>query len=85
MRERLFDYTHRIPAQRFGTEAEVSAAIVFLLSPAASYITGSCLRVDGGAPNARQTGRLEPSAKIAPYEGFHRARIPEVLKGQRGS
>src|SRR5271166_6562726 len=30
-----------IPLQRFGTEAEVAAAIVFLLSPAAAFITGS--------------------------------------------
>jgi citronellol/citronellal dehydrogenase len=83
MRERLFDYTHRIPAQRFGTEAEVSAAVVFLLSPAAAYITGSCLRVDGGAPNARQTGRLEPHANSSPFEGFHRSHLPEVLKLRR--
>ena len=33
---------------RLGTEAEVSASILFLLSPAASYITGVTLAVDGG-------------------------------------
>jgi citronellol/citronellal dehydrogenase len=33
LRSRLFEYPSRIPAQRFGTESEVSAAIVFLLSP----------------------------------------------------
>ena len=49
VRKKLFEYTARVPAQRFGTEAEVSAAIVFLLSPAAAYITGSCIRIDGGA------------------------------------
>jgi citronellol/citronellal dehydrogenase len=42
-----------VPAQRLGTESEVSAAIVFLLSPAAAFISGSTLRVDGAAPNAR--------------------------------
>ena len=42
-----------VPAGRFGTEAEVSAAIVFLLSPAASFISGSVLRVDGARPQAR--------------------------------
>ena len=43
----------RVPMGRFGNEAEVSAAIVFLLTPAASYITGSYLRIDGGAPTPR--------------------------------
>ena len=76
---KLFEYTERVPMQRFGTEAEVSAAIVFLLSPAAAYITGSCIRVDGGAPNARATWTLEPSGRNAPFEGFHRAHIPKVL------
>jgi citronellol/citronellal dehydrogenase len=33
---------------RLGTESEVAAALVFLLSPAASFITGVTLRVDGG-------------------------------------
>ena len=44
---------HAVPLQRLGTEAEVSAAIVFLLSPAAGFISGSCLRVDGAAPNTK--------------------------------
>ncbi len=79
MRQRLFDYTDRVPLSRFGTEAEISAAIVYLLSPAAAYITGSCIRVDGGAPNARQTWKLEPHTKNKPFEGFHRAKLPDVL------
>ena len=83
MRKRLFDYTSKVPLRRFGTEAEVSAAIVFLLSPAAAYITGSCIRVDGGAPNARATGNLQPHSNSKPFEGFHRAKLPEVLiKGE---
>lgn len=35
-------------AYRLGTEGEVAAAIVFLLSPGAAYITGTNLRVDAG-------------------------------------
>lgn len=37
-----------IPLQRFGSSAEVAAAVTFLASKSASYITGQCLSVDGG-------------------------------------
>ncbi len=36
------------PLNRFGTTEEVAAAIAFLCSPEASYITGQTLCVDGG-------------------------------------
>ena len=39
----------RTRLQRLGTPADVGLAAVFLASPAASYITGVCLDVDGGA------------------------------------
>ncbi len=38
----------RIPLGRTGTPQEVAAAAVFLLSPAASLVTGAALLVDGG-------------------------------------
>ena len=38
----------RIPAGRYGSVEEYAAAAVFLASEAASFITGSILRVDGG-------------------------------------
>lgn len=38
----------RIPAGRAGDPDELAAAVVFLASPAASYITGTTLLVDGG-------------------------------------
>lgn len=40
--------TRRTPMGRWGTAAEVASAVVFLASPAAAYITGSILGVDGG-------------------------------------
>jgi len=38
----------RIPLNRFGTAEEVAAAVSYLVSPAASYITGQTLVLDGG-------------------------------------
>jgi 3-oxoacyl-[acyl-carrier protein] reductase len=38
-----------IPAGRFGTAQEFAAVAAFLMSAPASYVTGSTIRVDGGA------------------------------------
>jgi citronellol/citronellal dehydrogenase len=74
------EVTSGIPLNRFGSEAEVSAAIVFLLSPAAAFITGSCIRIDGGAPNMRGIwGAPAKSDKSKPFNGFHRAVAPEIF------
>ncbi len=77
---KILEFPPTVPLQRFGTEAEVSSAIVYLLSPGAAYITGTCTRVDGGTPNARGTWKLQPHNRSQPFEGFHRARLPELLR-----
>jgi 3-oxoacyl-[acyl-carrier protein] reductase len=41
-------YLAQIPMQRFGTPEEVAAAVVFLASEHARYITGATLTIDGG-------------------------------------
>lgn len=76
-----------VPLGRMGNEAEVSAAIVFLISPAASFISGSTLRVDGARPQARLGVRLvQPSEavrarpSVREYGGFHRAVVPKIFQ-----
>jgi citronellol/citronellal dehydrogenase len=69
-----------VPLRRLGSEAEVSAAIVFLLSPAAAFITGVTLQIDGAASLGSEIFPLGPEAKSVPFEGFHRAVTPDVLK-----
>jgi len=60
----------KVPLQRFGTEAELAAAVVFLLSPAAAFINGTVIRVDGGVPNARHSWNLQPAERGETYNGF---------------
>lgn len=83
----LLAMRHTVPQGRFGTEAETSAAIVFLLSPAASFVSGTVLRVDGARPQMRmgwQQAVAQPDVQqrdaVKPFDGFHRAVTPKVFQ-----
>jgi len=66
-------------AQRHGTEAEVSAAVAFLLSEAAGYITGQEILVGGGSDLMNGLLEIEPHDKLPAFDGFHRSRRPDAL------
>lgn len=83
----LREMRRTVPQGRFGTEAEAAAAVVFLLGPAASFISGAVLRVDGARPQVRPGWPVpvpdEPvrrRAAVRPFEGFHRAVLPKVFQ-----
>ena len=72
IQERIVEEMGPSTPARLGTESEVSAAIVFLLSPGAAFITGVTLPVDGG--QQFQKGRLLPiggHAGLTRFDGFH--------------
>ncbi len=82
----LRDMRETVPAGRFGNEAETSAGIAFLLSPAAAFISGSVLRIDGARPQVRMGwGQVAAPAEarereaVKPFDGFHRYVAPKVL------
>lgn len=72
---------HAVPLKRLGMEAEVSAAVVFLLCEGAAYISGETIRIDGASSQAHGNYPLPEHENSRPYEGFHRASLPETLRG----
>jgi len=84
MRPRLQSMWRHVPLKRLGTESEVSAAIVFLLSEAASFISGACLRVDGAVPNAQVNWPMPDHDRSQPYYGFHLEAPPDFLRREGG-
>jgi len=83
-RNKLRSWRIKVPLQRFGTESEVSSAVVYLLSPAAGFISGSVIRVDGAVPNARHIWTLQPAERSFPYNGFPLYQPPDLFAQDPG-
>lgn len=66
----LKDIASTVPFKRLGSESEVAAAVTFLLSPAASYITGDTIRVDGASSLWRTNYEIAEHTPPAPFTGF---------------
>lgn len=73
----FLDMKDNIPARRLGTEEEVSAAVLFLLSPAAAFITGATLRVDGGGSLWRMIWDVPEHDRLPAWGTPRVARRPE--------
>ena len=69
-----------VPLGRLATEAEISAVIVFLLTPAAAFVSGVTVQIDGAASLGSAVFPLGKAQNAAPFDGFHRSVVPEVLK-----
>jgi citronellol/citronellal dehydrogenase len=80
-KENIPKLKNHCPLGRLGTESEVSAAVVFLLSDASAYITGTEIRIDGGVPLANRSVDLPRTDKSKAFNGFHLAVTPKVLGG----
>ncbi len=60
-----------IPYKRMGTESETAAVITFLLSPAAAYICGETIKIDGATSLWRKTWEIEDHQNAPQaYDGF---------------
>lgn len=82
MQQMIRSLKNHVPLQRIATEAEIGAAIVFLLSPGANFISGNTIRIDGAASQGTRTWQLGKATNSESYNGFHRAYVPDVLKDQ---
>ena len=60
-----------IPYKRMGSESETAGVIVFLLSPAANYMSGENIKIDGASALWRKTWEIEDHQNAPEtYNGF---------------
>ena len=86
MQARIPKFKESIPWGRMGTESEISAAVCFLLSDAASYITGTTLQVDGGSSLCLSSPLYDletATENNESFKGFHRAQTPKILRQEK--
>jgi citronellol/citronellal dehydrogenase len=72
IQRRTLDEARTTPPARLGTESEVSSAVVYLLSPAAAYVSGEVMKVDGATSVYK--GHMVPLGNHAGtprWDGFH--------------
>ncbi|SDK13356.1 SDR family oxidoreductase [Microbulbifer yueqingensis] len=81
LRQLLPGFRDSIPLYRLGEEAEISAAVCFLLSDAASYLTGQTIRIDGGSSLKHHSPlwQTTPARNRKRFDGFHRREKPAVV------
>lgn len=81
VQQQLLEYRHHVPLGRTGTEAEVAAAIVFLLSEGAAYISGATICIDGAYAMASPNYKCPARERASPlFDGFHLSVSPELAR-----
>ncbi len=84
MTDILLKVKNNIPLKRYGSEAEISAAVCFLLGPGGNFVSGHCLRVDGGS-SMGSAPAIWPlpdgdATNSEAVNGFHRSVEPDIFK-----
>lgn len=74
-----------VPLGRLGNEAEISAAVCFLLSDAANFISGTTIRIDGAASQGNTAiYPLSKAKNLVPFGGFHREVPSKLFQNNEG-